>query len=83
MDSSLPGGPATYPFFPKLPAARLGTPPQRLPVYRCDVLVVGCGVAGLSAGLSAADEGAHVMVLGKGDLTETNTRHAQGGIAVA
>lgn len=58
-------------------------PARSLPVYRCDILVVGSGVAGLSAALAAADEGAHVMVLSKGALDDGNTRHAQGGIAAA
>ncbi len=52
-------------------------------MFRCDVLVVGSGVAGLAAALSAADAGAHVMVLCKGQLSETNTRYAQGGMAAA
>lgn len=56
---------------------------RRLPVYHADVLVVGSGAAGLSAALGAAEEGAHVMVLAKSSLSETNTRYAQGGVAAA
>ncbi|TAH34881.1 MAG: L-aspartate oxidase [Planctomycetota bacterium] len=70
-------------FRPTPPSQRLPVPARRLPVYRCDVLVVGSGVAGLCAALSAADEGAHVMVLSKSALEDGNTRYAQGGIAAA
>jgi L-aspartate oxidase len=47
-----------------------------------DVLVVGSGVAGLSAALAAARHG-RVMVASKAALGESNTRHAQGGVAAA
>lgn len=77
----LPGD--EVPFAPASPCQRLGTPLRRLPVYRCQVLVVGSGAAGLAAALAAAQEGAHVMVLSKGRLDDTNTRHAQGGLAAA
>ncbi len=56
---------------------------RRLPVFRCDVLVLGSGSAGLSAALSAAQQGRHVMVVAKDSLDETNTRVAQGGVAAA
>ena len=48
----------------------------------CDVLVVGSGIAGLTAALSAA-ETCDVALVTKGRLTETNTWYAQGGIAGA
>lgn len=47
-----------------------------------DLLVLGSGVAGLSAAVRAA--GAHGMrvgVLTKGELSQSNTRWAQGGVA--
>jgi L-aspartate oxidase len=47
------------------------------------VIVVGSGVAGLATAISAADDGAHVMVLSKGRIEQTNTNQAQGGIAAA
>lgn len=38
---------------------------QADPVYRADVVVIGSGVAGLSAAVAASDQGAKVMVLEK------------------
>jgi L-aspartate oxidase len=48
-----------------------------------DVLVVGAGVAGLSAALAAADAGASVLVLAKASHTTSNSYAAQGGVAAA
>ncbi|HEU5216162.1 MAG TPA: FAD-binding protein [Gaiellaceae bacterium] len=48
-----------------------------------DVLVVGAGVAGLSAALAAADRGASVQVLAKASHRSSNSYAAQGGIAAA
>jgi L-aspartate oxidase len=48
-----------------------------------DVLVVGAGVAGLSASLAAADAGASVLVLAKASHTSSNSYAAQGGVAAA
>jgi L-aspartate oxidase len=49
----------------------------------CDVLVVGAGVAGLSAALAAADADASVLVLAKASHTSSNSYAAQGGVAAA
>lgn len=56
---------------------------------RADLVVVGAGVAGLTAALTAAEAGLDVVVLNKGrawcpeDLDQsTSTFYAQGGIAV-
>lgn len=46
-----------------------------------DVLVIGTGVAGLSAALSAAEAGARVTVVTKAALSHTATDRAQGGMA--
>jgi L-aspartate oxidase len=48
-----------------------------------DVLVVGAGVAGLSAALAAADAGASVRVLAKASHRSSNSYAAQGGVAAA
>ncbi|MEA2726407.1 MAG: hypothetical protein QOF70_882, partial [Acetobacteraceae bacterium] len=48
--------------------------PDNAPVAEeqdCDILIVGAGVAGLSAGIAAAEAGASVIIL--------DERHAQGG----
>ncbi len=49
---------------------------------RTDILVIGAGVAGLRAAIAGAMGGGHVIVLAKDGLQESNTRYAQGGIAV-
>lgn len=46
-----------------------------------DVIVIGSGIAGLSAALRAAEAGAHVTVVTKAALTHTATDRAQGGMA--
>ncbi|OHC00381.1 MAG: hypothetical protein A3G70_03865 [Planctomycetes bacterium RIFCSPLOWO2_12_FULL_39_13] len=46
-----------------------------------DVLVIGSGVAGLSAAIQAAKHDS-VLVVTKDKLDENNTTYAQGGIAV-
>ncbi len=49
---------------------------------RLDVLVIGSGVAGLSAAVRLAREaGVRVGVLTKGELAQATTRWAQGGVA--
>ena len=47
----------------------------------CDHLVIGAGLAGLSAALELSGHGRTVLCT-KTDLTESNSSHAQGGIAV-
>src|SRR4030042_6927771 len=49
--------------------------------HYCDVLVIGSGIAGLSAAMTASESGLDVIVLNKEtSLEESNTFHAQGGI---
>lgn len=64
------------------PRPLLAVDPLEVPVYRFDLVVLGSGVAGASAALAAADAGASVALVAKGELDETNTRWAQGGVAV-
>ncbi|MFD6677006.1 L-aspartate oxidase [Rhodococcus zopfii] len=47
-----------------------------------DLVVVGGGVAGLTAARAAARRGLTVLTLSKGGPTDTSTQYAQGGIAV-
>jgi L-aspartate oxidase len=49
----------------------------------CDVLVIGSGVAGLTAALAAAETGARVVLATKLGLASSNTAKAQGGIQAA
>ncbi|MDG4794335.1 L-aspartate oxidase [Micromonospora sp. WMMD1082] len=50
-------------------------------VETTDVIVVGSGVAGLTAALHLREAGLHVTVVTKVDIDEGSTRWAQGGIA--
>ncbi|MDI6901070.1 MAG: L-aspartate oxidase [Anaerosomatales bacterium] len=60
----------------------LGFDTGALPTASTDVLVIGSGIAGLVAGLQASRLGSVTLVT-KGELSETNTWYAQGGIAGA
>lgn len=51
-------------------------------IGRCDILIIGGGIAGLSAALEASKD-VQVTVLTKGKIGETATEKAQGGIAAA
>ena len=48
-----------------------------------DVIVIGSGIAGLTAALSARDQGLSVLLLTKDVLSTGSTSWAQGGIAAA
>jgi len=50
---------------------------------QADLLVVGSGIAGLITALTAAEQGADVLVVSKGTLSSSASYHAQGGIAAA
>ncbi len=51
-------------------------------IHSCDFLIIGGGIAGLSAALEASKYG-KVILLTKGKIGETATEKAQGGIAAA
>ncbi|MFH1709744.1 MAG: L-aspartate oxidase [bacterium] len=51
-------------------------------VFKCDFLIIGGGIAGLSAAIEASHHG-KVILLTKGKTGETATEYAQGGIAAA
>ncbi|MGA8851161.1 MAG: L-aspartate oxidase [Aeromicrobium sp.] len=46
------------------------------------LIVVGSGVAGMTTALDAVDAGLEVTLITKADLAQSNTRYAQGGVAV-
>ncbi|CAA6822100.1 MAG: Succinate dehydrogenase flavoprotein subunit (EC, partial [uncultured Sulfurovum sp.] len=48
-----------------------------------DILIIGSGGAGLSAALSAKQEDANVLVVGKSYPTASQTSMAQGGMNAA
>ncbi|WP_067697334.1 L-aspartate oxidase [Nocardia jejuensis] len=50
--------------------------------FDADLVVVGGGVAGLTAARTASRRGLRVLTLSKGGPTDTSTQYAQGGIAV-
>ena len=66
---------------PAVPRYILGFDLRRRPHLETDVLVVGSGIAGLAAALSAAEAGREVLLLTKAAALESNTAYAQGGIA--
>ncbi len=61
----------------------MGLDTDDLPQSSFDVLVVGSGIAGLTAALGAAAAGRTVGLVTKAKIAETNTWYAQGGIAGA
>jgi L-aspartate oxidase len=50
---------------------------------RADVVIVGSGVAGLTAAIQARQSGYSVMIVTKSHVNDGSTRWAQGGIAAA
>jgi L-aspartate oxidase len=83
-----PAAPAPAPSTRRLPDSLgrrylLGFDTDELRQKRSDVLVIGSGMAGLTAALGAAGTGRTVNLVTKARITETNTWYAQGGIAGA
>ncbi|GCD35894.1 L-aspartate oxidase [Streptomyces chrestomyceticus JCM 4735] len=91
MNGTVPTGPGT----PSRPGSTSsgttgpGTPTLRLQApapgwsIEADVVVVGSGVAGLTAALRCAAAGRRTVVVTKARLDDGSTRWAQGGIAAA
>lgn len=52
-----------------------------MPFRKVDFLIVGSGIAGLSFALKAAERG-KVLIVTKSNEDESNTKYAQGGVAV-
>ncbi len=65
-----------------VPRALVGAEPVEFPQVFTEVLVVGSGVAGLRAAMSAAAV-ARVLLITKGAAPDGNTARAQGGVAAA
>ena len=57
-------------------------PMHRSKPLKVNFLVLGCGIAGVRAAIELARAG-EVLVLTKGELYESSTQYAQGGIAAA
>ncbi|HEX21191.1 MAG TPA: L-aspartate oxidase [Actinobacteria bacterium] len=55
---------------------------KNIPVHKSDLLIIGGGVAGLTAAVSAHDR-LEINILTKGKIKQSNTWFAQGGIAAA
>lgn len=53
-------------------------------MIHADFLIIGSGIAGLSYAIKVAENAPHhnILVVTKNDLNESNTKYAQGGIAV-
>ncbi len=50
-------------------------------MLKAQVLILGTGIAGLSAALKFARQKTNVLLIAKADIAEGSTRYAQGGIA--
>ncbi len=55
--------------------------PHEQHLLKTDFLVIGAGVAGMSAAIDLAEAG-NVLIVAKDALTESSSQYAQGGIAV-
>ena len=60
---------------------RLGQPENVTELLQCDVLILGCGIAGGAAALTLADQGLQVVIATRAlEPADSNTNWAQGGI---
>jgi succinate dehydrogenase / fumarate reductase flavoprotein subunit len=51
--------------------------------YSCDILIIGCGSAGLRAAIEAHDAGANVLIVSTSKIGDPHTTLARGGINAA
>lgn len=51
-------------------------------IYKYSTIVVGAGIAGLFTALKIAQKGIKIALITKAQIGESNTRYAQGGVAV-
>jgi L-aspartate oxidase len=79
-EPSLPQSFHTPSMIPSIPRYLVPFHPKRVPHFFADVLVIGGGLAGLRAAL-AVDPKLSVVVITKGDILQSNSHYAQGGIA--
>ena len=56
---------------------------ENIKIHNTEVLVIGCGGAGLRAAIEAKHSGASVLVIGKRTKTDAHTSLAAGGINAA
>ena len=56
---------------------------ENIKIHNTEVLVIGCGGAGLRAAIEAKDSGASVLVIGKRTKSDAHTSLAAGGINAA
>ena len=64
-----------------IPTSLGGYDSRIVPNLQTDVVVIGAGLAGCTAALTAADAGASVLLLAKTEFAESNSAYAQGGLA--
>lgn len=58
--------------------------PHQSPITKADVLVIGSGISGLSYAIKISEKmpDAQIIIVTKADEDESNTKYAQGGLAV-
>ena len=67
----------------QIPASRYLVDPRFLKLTKkfSDIIVVGGGIAGLTASIAASEQGERVLLVTKDSLEESNSFYAQGGVA--